>query len=410
MADPTIRRSNVAILMKIETTEGTDAAPTASDAITFEEDGYSYNYPYTSEDSNEATGSLAAGAPLIVGQPAQLSIRVRMKGANAGYTASIKPPHHVLFTMCGLRGLFTSAVSAAALTAGTATSATLGTGFGTTAQMYRGMPLILTGAPAAGAVPFITDYTAGKVATLTDQFGSALSASNTAALPANWTYAPTSPKDVASRATDQPSATIYIYEDGTLHKFVACRGVPDELSADTAKPGFFTAKISGIYGGKSDASIPSGISLPGQLAPTLTQGLSNPSGAFLVNRYGLPISNMSLKLNSDVVSPEDPNTNYGFGAGIIQERKAQLTCDPLATLVATRDILSVLNSGSIFPAVARFGAVANNRWALTMPSVTPASADPTLRGTLRAETQVYQGLSNSQDANTRDTDFVLCFY
>jgi len=410
MADLTIRRANVAILIKGEATEGVDAAPVAADAIPFEEDGYSYNYPYTSEDSNEATGSMAAGAPMIVGQAAELSIRVRLKGAAATYTGSVKPPHHALFTMCGLRGQFTAAVSAAALAAGSGTTGTLGTGFGTTAQMYRGMPLVLSVGPGAGQIPFVTDYTAGKIATLTDTFSPVLTTSTLAALPANWTYAPTSPKDAASRTTDQPSATIYIYEDGTLHKFVGCRGVPDDLSADTAKPGFFTAKIKGIYAGKTDAAIPSGIVLPGQLAPTLTQGLSNPSGAFLVNRYGLPISNMSLKFNSDVISSEDPNTNYGFGPGIIGERKAQLSCDPLATLVATRDILTQLTAGNIFPAVARFGAVAGNRWAVTLPAVTPADAQPGLRGVLRSETQTYQALSNSQDANTRDTDFVLCFY
>ena len=46
-------------------------------------------------------------------------------------------------------------------------------------------------------MPLITDYTAGRVATLSDQFGTPLSSSNSAAIPANWTYAGTTPADMA---------------------------------------------------------------------------------------------------------------------------------------------------------------------------------------------------------------------
>lgn len=409
MTDTTLRLANVAMLLKVETTEGADASPTAADAFPFEEDGYSYNYPYRSEASNEANGSLAAGAPLVVGQPAEVSIRVRLKGANAGYTASVKPPHHALLSIAGLRGQFTAAVASAALTAGTTTSGTLGTGFGSTAQMYRGMPLIMTGGVGAGQVPYVSDYSAAKVATLTDQFGSVLTTATSTAIPANWTYAPTSPGSAAARATDHPSGTLYIYEDGTLHKFVGCRAVLDEGAADTAKPLFATFKLSGVYAGKSDAAIPSGISLPSQIAPTLVQGLSNLSPAFLVNRAQLPIAKMSLRLNGAIDSPEDPNTNYGFGYGQIGGRTAELSADPLATLLATRDALAAIAAGSQFPAVARFGTVANNRIGITFPLLTQVDAQPGARGRFRSEDLKWQALNPGQDANTRDNDFVICF-
>lgn len=409
MPDAPLRIANVAMLLKVETTEGTDAAPTAADAFPFETDGYSYNYPYRNEDSNEANGSLAAGAPLIVGQPADISIRVRLKGANATYSASVKPPHHALFTIAGMRGVFTAAVAAAALTAGSTSSATLGTGYATTAQQYRGMPLILSVGPGAGQMPYVSDYTAGKLATLTDLFGTALSTATLAALPANWTYAPTSPAGAAARATDHPSGTLYIYEDGTLHKFLGCRAVMSDLNADTAKPGFATFRLTGVYGGKSDAAIPSGIALPGQLAPTLVQGPGNSSPALLVNRVGLPISRLGLSTNGQIDSPEDPNTNFGFGSGQIGGRKGILTVDPLATLLATRDALAAIAAGSQFSAVARFGTVAGNRIGLTMPLLTQVDAQPGLRGRFRSEELTYQTLTPGQDANTRDGDFILCF-
>src|SRR5439155_1240656 len=109
-----------------------------------EEDSVQPGNPFRREASNEANGSLDAAAPLVVGQPYTFKFRFRIKGANAGYTSSVKPPHHQIFSAAGARGFFTAAVSAAALTAGSATTATLGTGFAGTAQLYKGMPLILS--------------------------------------------------------------------------------------------------------------------------------------------------------------------------------------------------------------------------------------------------------------------------
>ena len=179
-----IRPRNVAILVKEESTVGVDASPGASDAIPFEADGYSYNAPWRSEGSGEATGDLVDASPLIVGQPADISIRVRVKGGGAGtvYSASVKPPHHTLFEICGKRGLFSDAIAAAALTAGSTTSGTLGTGFAATAEIYRGMPLQLAAGTSGGRLVHVSNYTAGKVASLADIFGSALNTSVTAAL------------------------------------------------------------------------------------------------------------------------------------------------------------------------------------------------------------------------------------
>jgi hypothetical protein len=408
--DAVIDVSSVAILVKIETTEGVDAAPVAADAIPFEKDGYSYNYPFKHESSNEANGTKVAAAPLVVGQPADLSIKVRLKGANAAYTSSVKPPHHALLSISGKRGLFTTAVAAAALTAGSTTSATLGASFSSVAQTYRGMPLILSGAQFPGAMPFISDYTAGKVATLTDVFGSALGVTSNAAIPANWTYAGTSPRDPSSRLTDEPSGTVYIYEGGVLLKFVGCRGALDEFSADTAKPGFATFKLRGIFAGKVDASIPSGIATPAHSAPTLVQGLSGVSGAFMLNRLGLPISKFSYKEAVDLDSPEDPNTFYGFGPGQIGGREPMLTCDPLATLVATRDTLGQIAGFSQYPGVVRFLGAASNRIGITHPILQPVEVSPELRAKLRAETVMYRAIDSGFDPQTRNSDMILCFH
>ena len=409
MGDSIVRTTNVALLLKIETTEGVDASPTAADAFPFEEDDLSYNYPYKSEDSNEATGTLVAGAPIVVGQPFEVTIKVKLKGALAAYTASVKPPHHALLSIAGKRGLFTAAVSSAALAAGTVNSATLGAAFASVAQTYRGMPLNFGGV-GAGAIPFITDYTAAKVATLTDTFSPALTTTTTAAIPANWTYAGTSPRDVASRPTDHPSGTLYIYEDGSLLKGFGMRASLDEISADTAKPGYAIFKLRGIFGGKTDAAIPSSLVIPGHSAPTLVQGLIGISGAFMLNRLGLPISKFSYKDASALDSPEDPNTAYGFGSGQIGERVPMLSCDPLMTQVATRDTISQIAAFSQYPGVIRFLGAQYNRIGITLPLVQPVEASPGKRGDKRSEEMMYRALDSGFDPVTRQSDSIICFH
>lgn len=405
---PIIRPANAVLLFKNQAVEGTAVVPSAStDAVPFEEDSVSFNGPYKHESSQETSGTLAAGAPLVVGQPVTFKFRSRIKGANAGYTSSVKPPLHQVFASCGLRGFFTAAIATALLSAGSATTATLGTGFTGTLQLYKGMPLSLTAGAGVGGFPLITDYTAGKVATLSDTFSPVLDTTTSAAIPANWTYAPTSPVDNTARATDHPPGTLYYYEDGTLYQFMDVRGKAD-FDGDTAKPGFGTFEMTGIFVSKTDASVPTGLTLPTQSAPTLVQG-SNVPAALAINRTGLPISKWSLTTAATITSPEDPNTTYGFGAGQIGGREPILGCDPLATLVATRNTLSEIAAFSQYPAALRFGYTANNRWSLLLPVAQPIDEQPGKRGDYRSHDLSFQAIPNGKDAQTRDCDFILCF-
>jgi len=410
MVDPIIRPRNVAMLFKLESTPGTDAAPTVVDAFPFEADGFTYNAPYTSEASNEVNGTLVDAAPLIVGQPAEISIRVRMKGIGGStpYSASVKPPHHALLESCGKRGLFTAAVAAAALTAGTTTSATLGTGFATVAQSYRGMPLILSGGSSGGRAVHVADYSAAKVATLTDELDNALTVAESAAVPANWTYAGTSPKDVASRATDHPSGTLYLYEDGSLHKFVGCRGSLSDWSGNTARPGFMTFNLMGIYAGKTTVAVPT-VAIPQHSAPVLAMGNGGVNPALLIDRKELRISNWSMAESANKEVIDDPNTPFGFGSPEIAGRTPLLTIDPLTTHVENRDTIADIESGAEYTGVIRMGNTAQNRVSLTFPKLLPSNPTVGQRGIARTEQLGMRALTAGPDASLRDSDSILCY-
>lgn len=410
MTDPVIRPRNGVLLIALQSAEGVAASPSAAtDAIPFEDGSISYNSPFTTEASNEASGSLVAAAPMVIGQPATIGFRSRLKGAGAGvtYTSSVKPPLHAPLQACGMRGLFTAAIAAAALTAGTIDSGTLGTGFSTTSQAYRGMPLILSGGAGAGRVPLITDYSASKVAKLSDQYGAALDTSTSAAMPANWSYAGTSPADGAARAADHPLATIYWYEDGNLLQWIDCRGTVD-FDGNTARPGFGAFSFTGVYMGKTAASVPSNAVIASHSAPLLVQG-AGVVPAFQVNRRGLAISRWSWTNGGNIESPEDPNTPQGYASGQIGGRGTVLEADPLSTQVAVRDALAEIAAFANYPASLQFGTIAGNRVSLLGPVVQPIEANPTDRGSFRAETTRWQALNPGKDAVGRDGDRILTF-
>lgn len=410
MGDEVKRLRNVVALCKLETTEGVDAVPAAAtDAFPFEIDAMSIGSPFTTEESNEATPTMIAGAPLIIGQAVPVSIRMRLKGAGVGqtYSASIKPPSHTLLACCGWRGVFQAGVAATALAAGTVSSATLATPYVATANQYRGMPLVMSGI-AAGSRPLITDYTAGRVATLADLYGTALAATSSAQILPNWTYAKTSPASAAERAADEPSGTIYAYEDGILYKLFAFRGAP-KFSAASAKAGFLDIQGMAIWGGQSDVDVPTNAVIANHAAPVLAMQAAI-SAAFVVNRLQLPISSFTYDPANQIDSYEDPNTPIGYGGGILGGRAPLLTCDPLKTRLSVRNHLSALETGAgPFVGGIRAGQQSGNRWSLTLPQLVPATVEMGTRGNARSESLGFRALSPGRDAAGRDGDAILCF-
>jgi hypothetical protein len=409
--DHVIRPENGLLLIAVQAQEGVAAVlDPAQHGVPVERDSVTYNGPFATEAAGEATGSYVAGAPLVIGQPATIAFRSRIKGANAAYTAGVKPPLHNALLGCGLRGQFTAAIAAAALAAGTATSATLPVGFAATAQLYRGQPLILSGGAGAGHHPLITDYTAGRVATLSDTFAPALDGTTQAAIPANWTYAGTSPRDAAARLLDHPAVTIGWYEDGNLYTWMDCRGTLD-VEGSSARPAIGAFSFSGTYVGVAPAAIPSNAVVAQHSAPTLVKGAGLPP-AILANRIQLPISRFALRAGSGVEMPDDPNTQYGFGAGQLAGRTPTFDMDPLRTLVSTRNAIAEISGALQYPIALRLGAAgaAGNRVGLVLPIAQPTTVDNAMRGRLRADAMTYQALSPGRDAQDRDSDRFLTFY
>lgn len=383
-----LRTRNAAVTFKIESTEGVEAAPSAStDGVLVEISGSPISYSPQTTQTNEVTGSLDPRAPIVGGIQVAVRFRVYLKGSG---TAGTAPEFGDMLRACGLAETVTGTAvpaAAAALGGGTTTSATLGTAAGTTAQQYRGMPLVITGTGGDTGTFFITDYTTGKVATLTKTSVAPWAATNNYQIPVNVLYAPSS--------GTIPSGTLYLYMDGVLHKVFGCRGNM-QLNVQAGGAGAIDFTFTGMYGGKSDVSV-----------PTVTYDSTRPpiwkGGKMAINRLDAALSGFSLDYGNSLVYSPDPNQSEGFAPAIITERRITGALDPNATLVASGDVLADLRNSTQRILNLNWGSTAGNRVGITIPAAQFTAANPGDRQGIA--TEEVQFFADGQNAGA-----FLCFY
>lgn len=380
-----LRSRNAAVLFKLESTPGTEAAPSAStDGVLAENPSISFNPNVV--QTNEVTGSLDGRGPIIGGMTAQITFDVYLKGSGAAGSA---PEFGDMLKACGWAETITSTAVPASAEAcgagGTTTTAELGTSAGSTAQTYRGMPIDFTSGVEGSS--FISDYTSGKVATLTDTMSGAIDASTDYQIPVNVLYSPAS--------TSIPAGTMHVYMDGVLYKFVGCRGT-GVIELASGGPGRIRFTFTGMFLSKTDAAVPS-----------VTYDTTRPpiwkGGKALVNRIASAMAALSIDMGNQLTNPDNPNAEEGFDVSEIVSRDMTGQCDPLETLVATRDVMAAFRSGSEQIIHARYGAIAGNRVGITVPMAVYTNQTPGDRNGLMNVTVPFGCVG--QDAGS-----FLCFY
>lgn len=348
-----LRARNAAVLFKEEAVEDTPETPSAStDAVKVE--NLQVNFNPQQVQTNEAAGSLDSSGPIPVGLQVAVSFDVLMKGSG---TAGVAPEGGAMLKACGWAETLTAAAipgAAEVAAAGSTTTLTLGASAAATAQLYRGMPLDLTVNPAS-ANPFITDYSpdgASKVATLTDLFGTPLDITTKYQIMANTLYTPAS--------DNIPSGTLEVYRDGVKYIFAGSRGAP-VFNVSTQNVGRISFTFSGRFVSQTDVSV-----------PAATYDATRPppfkAAAMLLERVAVALRTFSVDAGNNLVFPPDPNANQGFGPAQITARNMSGSIDPNKTLVATRDAIADLDAATPRIIHARWGSVAGNRCAITVPS------------------------------------------
>lgn len=379
-----LRTRNAVVLAKIESSEGVDASPSAStDAVLVESPQISFDPNLINTD--EVTGSLDGQGPIVGGTKCQISFSVLLKGSG---TASTAPEFGKLLKACGFTETVTStavpASAAACGAGGSTTTAQLGSAASSTAQAYRGMPVAFSSEVSGDS--FITNYTSGKIATLTDTFA-AIDADTNYQIPVNVLYSPLS--------SAIPSLTLYVYMDGVVYKFLGSRGTVS-LQIDSGGIGRLRFTMNGIFSAKADASVPSA-------TYQSTRPPAFKSAVFKVNRLATSLRSFSMDVGNQIVNPDNPNLLEGFDVAQVTARKITGSMDPHETLVATRDIMSDFRAGTRRIIHARFGSTAGNRIGITIPEALFTNQSPSDHDGIAAVSVPFEAIG-------QDSGAFLCFY
>lgn len=359
----------------------------ATDAIFAEGTAVDPNVETT--DINEDTGSLDRGVRRVVSVTEQIRSKVYLVGTT---TPGTPPRWGRLMPALGWAEVITSSAIPAAPEAvgagGTTTQVVLGASASSVDQIYRGMPVHLSG--DMDVITFIADYDgATKTATVTDTLPAApVSATTSWQILPNVLYRPAS--------VGLPVLAAEVYLDGVRVRADGIRG-NGVLNWSTRGVGSLDLTLQGRHVDEADVPAPS-VADGRPVMPVFRAGVA------LLDRRLVAISSASLDPQMQVELPDDPNTPMGHGVAEAGSRQMQLTLDPEMRLIADGgDVMGDLLSGREMIAHLRYGSIAGNRIALTVPRAAIAEAGRGTRGSFRTR-------ELNLDARGADAGAFLCVW
>jgi hypothetical protein len=395
----TLRTKNRQLLFKIESTEGVDASPGASDAIQVE--NLQVRAPINNLRTNENTGSLDSASDVPAGAPVSFTFDTYLRGS--GSTAGGVPEINPLLKCAGMTSVLTTvavgAPTAATAAGSTATIAAVPSAtFSGASDYYNGMPVVLTGNPTGPFDSAVIDSTSSgstHLLTLVDTFSPSLNASTLVQVQPNALY------HFHSGTID--SGTAYINRDGVRWIVVGCRG-SFEFTLDANGFGKFSWSFTGTLSARADSALVTP-SFAGAAVKKLVWNNRNGQSAMLLDRSEIAVRSFSFGCNNQLTAPPNPNQTDGFDPAGIFGREVRGRFDPKATLIATRDTLSTYNNGDTVIIGIRVGRTLGNRVAITFPAATLTNAGGDAdQGGVQAEPLEFKADGQDRAAGT------LAFY
>jgi hypothetical protein len=367
-----VRSRYTAIAAKLESSVGADAiagSPAPADYV-------SGDVQVTLNPETIAnpvvTGSLDTASPIVGGLKPRLQLRVPLRGSGAAATA---PDWDSLMQSCAMKKVAQAlAIAPTAATAGSTSSITLATPFAATAQLYRGLPLLLSGNMTVETG--ITDYSAGRVASLGETLATAPSASTSASIPVNIQYQP------VSDDADIKSCTVYIYIDGAHWRFVGCVG-SWSLELTTGGIGFLSFDLQAQFAAYSGAAV------PGNWVPSTLQPPRFVSGRCQLNRALARSRTLTLNAGVNTVLPDNPEAPQGYDAALPVSRASGGSIDPLTDTVSSFNLFTAFQAGTPMPLMAKIGNTAGNRFLVIMPSIKASGFAPGDRDSLAQDSITF---------------------
>lgn len=378
MSTALVRMKFAAAAAKIESSPGTDVFSGTVGAGDWIGADCEVQFDPQVIDISEYNGSLDKTAAVVGALRPRLRLRFPLRGSGAAATA---PDWGKLLRCCTFAETETaSAVGApTAATAGTTTTVTAQAPFAATAQLYRGMPLILAGDQSGNTG--IIDYTAGRVITVGDT-RTAMTTSTTLQIPINWRYSLTSDESVYK------TATIYFYADGLLWTFTGASGTAS-LELTTGGAGFITFELRAMMGTKSTATLPAAAATAAAsrvliVPPRWVAGKSQ------LNKALAQVRTLRFDAGVNVTLPDDPESAEGYGASVPVERAVGGSMDPLMNTANAVTLFNNFKGGTQMSLMAMIGSAVGNRFLAMCPLAKVVAMDPTNRDGLAAHGITFQ--------------------
>ncbi|MCG8506167.1 MAG: hypothetical protein MI755_16305 [Sphingomonadales bacterium] len=381
-----LRAQNNLVALEVQAAVGTEETITpADDAFSVENARMTFDPQIT--QTNEGSGSLDRSAPIIGGMKAGINFDVI---GRASGTAGTPPPYGDALVCCAMSEIITATAvpaSPEALAAGgSQVMAVLGASASTTAQIYRGMPLDLTG--AVQDLVTIWDYDTSKNAKITKDVGASLIATTSYQVLPNVLYRPAS--------TSLKVCTIHFWRDGRKFRLKDCKGTVSTTftAAGVLRLSFQFRGV--LVADPEDEAVPS-VTITNATTPIWKGGLSRLDGKII------KVNTLTLNDGITLADPDNPENNEGFDPPEATAREWGGQIDPSATLVATRNALAEVRAGGTHNMAALLGSTAGNRIACTVPAAQFTGYEEPDREGIVVDQTPYR-------ATGADSGAFLCFF
>jgi hypothetical protein len=332
--------------------------------------------------NDEYTGSVIKNADTIAGKRASMTfnVKIRPPGGADVPEANAYLPGRLLQAAKFTEVLTASEVPAGgaeALTAGTTTGATLGTGAAATADLYKGMAILLGGRGATfrEQLSAIRSYGADKVMELVETLGSALSGDYL--IPKQLSY-------MRSTAAGEPARLAFqTWFGGDRWDWINCgitslvMPVPVSTKDQAQYPEWQVTIEGDIYASATEATpaIPALGAIP----------LFKDGRQWLAHK-AVGGSQFSIDLGIESEAPPNPNQPSGSEAPVLAGSTARVSINKQRYKKSVQDIMALADAQANHPFFAQWGLASGNIVQVVVPDGRFNYPSPDLGGLTVSET------------------------
>ena len=350
-----LRARNAAVQIRIETTEGQDPGGWGATDILAAQD-VTTTLGIEQIALEEYGGTLDAGTTIPGPPRPQVAIRGALRGSGAP-AAPIEPWSAIMRAAAFTETRVTATIPASGTTtaaSGTAYSVTFPTSGNpdwpnTTAggEVLIGRAVELSGNPATATTALIVNYTVASgniTVTLSRSFSPALSN-------ATQIRVLTGTRWIAATPSPHPSVHVRTFRDGVMERIGGAR--PSlRMTFPTGRHAQWDVTLRGQWQARTDAAVPTPLGFP---SPQIGANAYCTASAGNVY-FPLRTRECTIDVGLDGQYPDDIHEVSGSAPYLVGSRRISGSVDPLLTLVATRNVIPYLLTGTPWNIAWQWGA------------------------------------------------------